>query len=438
MNIVVEEQPNCQVALRVEVPADRVNSEWESISKEFRKIAKIPGYRPGKIPSALVERRFSKEIREQVEKNIIRESIQKATAEKGLEIIAVSEVSEIELTPERAMNYTATLITAPDFELPDYKGVEIEIAEQKISDSEIEEALDRLRDPHAEYDPVEGRGLEMGDFAVLSFSSSLDGQPLKESHPKAPPMLLGRENFWMEMEENSFVKGFAAALAGLKPDEEKSFEITLDADFPYAELQGKTLKFDVNLHTINLKKLPEWTDELAAKVVPETTFEQLKEMVQKNLEKGAENNYEQSKRSMVLKKIMEQITCDLPTKMVASETASVLRDIVQENQARGIDEAEIRGHQDEILGAAQQSAEERVRSRFVLLKIAKEEKIEAEDKDVIEHISHMAAHYRIPIKKLISDLKKRDGIEDIREQIQASKALEFIASNAKISEPVAG
>lgn len=437
MNIVIEEQPNCEVALRVEIPAERVNTEWKSVSKEFQKFAKIPGYRPGKTPPAIVEKRFSKEIREEVQKNLLQESIQKATSDNNLQLLGVANVGEIELTPERNMSYSATLITSPNFELPEYKGIEIEIAEPKISETDVEDSLDRLRESHAEYDPVEGRGLEMGDFAVLTFSSSLDGTPLKESHPKAPPMLVGRDNFWFEMKEETFIKGFANALLGLKTDEERSFEITLDSDFPSAELQGKTLKFDATLHAINLRKLPEWSDELAAKVIPETTFDDLKEMVKKNLEQSAQNNYEQNKRSIALQKLMETITCELPTKMVSEETTSVLRDIVQENQARGIDEAEIRSHQDEILGAAQQGAEERVRSRFVLLRIAQEEKIEATDQDVIGHLSHMAAHYNLPIKKLIRDLQKRNGIQDIRDQIQASKALEFIATNATIREPAA-
>jgi len=435
MNIVVEEKPNCQVVVRVEVPADRVKTEWASVAKEFQKFAKVPGFRPGKVPASLIENRFAKDIRDEIEKNLVREGIRKAVDDNKLDLLGVSGVEEVELAPGQTMRYTATLITSPEIKLPDYKAIEVEVAPAEVTEELINSSMDRLREPHAEYDPVEGRGLAMGDFAVISFTTQLDGKPLGEVVPDAPPLLQGRQNFWIEMTSDAFVKGFCEALIGAVPDEVRAFDLTLEADFPFAALQGKSLHFEATLHAINVRKLPEWSDELAGKILANKDLASLRELVVENLKNSAEEQFERSKRSAVMEKIMSQITCELPNQLVARETAGLLREIIEENQVRGINEDEIRQHQDEILGAAKQGAEERVRSRFVLLRIAREEKLEATDQDLIGRLAEMASRYQIPIKKLITDLKKRDGIDSLREQILAAKALDFVASNVTVREP---
>jgi trigger factor len=435
MNIVAEEMPNCEVSLRVEIPAERVDREWSAVLGQFQKLAKIPGYRPGKAPVAIVEKRHNKDIRGEVETNLIREGIRKAAEDRKLDLLGVSEVKEVELGQDKILRYSAVVVTSPKFDLPDYKTLEIEAAKAVVDDSAVEKALDRLREPHAEYDPVEGRGLQLGDFAVISYKTSIDGKPLVESLPDAPPILAGRENFWIEMEEESFLKGFCQPLLGAKPDEERSYDLTVEADFPLQAMQGKTLHVDATVHAVNTRKLPEWNDELAARILPGKDLEALKSLVRENLERDAEERFEQDKRRASMAKIMEQIQCDLPRQLVADEAISVLREIVEENQVRGISEDEIRNHQDELMGAARQGGADRVRTRFVLLRVAREEKLQVTEQDLLNRVMAMSQRFQIPVKKLVADLKKRDGFSSLRESILAAKALDFIASNVTVREP---
>lgn len=435
MNIAVEEKPNCEVTMQVEVPAERVSNEWKKVAKDFQRAARIPGYRPGKAPQSLIDTRYAKDIREETTNKLLRETLNEAIREKKLKVLTVLKVDDLNLTPGETLRYTATLVTSPEFELPEYKNVAVEVASAPVKDEHVDTALDRLREPHASYDPIEDRGLEMGDFAVVSYSATLDGKPLAEAVPGVPPILNQRENFWIHANEESFIKGFSEALVGAKPDEDREFDLTVAEDYPIEALRGKSLHYKVSVHALNRQMLPEWNDELAARIMPEKTLAELKDAVRQNLERMEREDFERRKRALVMGKLMGAFTCELPAHLVSREMESVLRDIIEENQVRGISEDQIRSHQDEILGVARQNAAERVRSRFLLLRIAEKEKLEVTEQDLALRLTEMSMRYRIPAKKLVKDLKKRDGIEPLREQILASKALELIASQAVVSEP---
>lgn len=435
MNVVLEEQQNCEVLLTVEVPGDRVDSEWKNVADKFAKIAKLPGFRPGKAPRHLVESKYAREIREELTDSLLRSSMSEAIKEKGLRVLGVSKVENVDLGADRILRYQATIITSPDFELPEYEGVEIELAEPAVSDEDLERTLTQLREPHASYEAVEGRPLATGDYAVVTYETSLDGKPLKEVLPSTPPMLQGRQNFWVEVAPHSFLEGFSDHLVGMNSGDSKTFSLSLRQDFPLEDLRGKELGFSVTLHDIQKKILPDWNDELAGKIAPGKTVQDLCDTVRDNMEKMAKQRFEESKRGMLLNKLLEKVTCDLPTSLVQQQMTDILRDIVEENQGRGVSEDELREHQEEIVGAARQSAEQRVRSRFLLLRIAEKEKLRVEEQDLLARVYALSQRYDIPIKKLISDLRKRDGIEPMKEDILASKALDLLATKAMVKPP---
>jgi len=375
MKIVTENQPNCLVTLRVELPADRVSKEWKKIARNFQQHARIPGYRPGKAPQSLIDTRFASDIREELTNKLLRESLNEAIKEKALNVLSVSRVEDVEIGQDQSMHYSATVVTAPEFELPDYSAISAEIPAPKVTDADIARWLDELREPHATYTPVEGRALEMGDYAVITYAGTLDGKPLAEAVPETPPQLQARRNAWLLMSEEAFLPGFPQALLGAKPDEERTITVTVPADHFVAPLQGKTISYQVTLHAINTKVVPELNDELAAKIEPGVTAEKLRENVKQRLQQLAESRFEGAKRNEAMKFLLGKVTCELPADLVQREMSGILREIVQENQVRGVSEDELRKHQDELIGAAQQSALDRVRGNFLLLRIAEKEKL---------------------------------------------------------------
>ena len=150
MNVEVENLPNCIASLHIELPPDFVTKEWNEVVKGFRKVARIPGFRPGKAPQNVVEAKFRKEIQEELTKKLVSQMTREAIREKGLNVLSISDVDAVEFTPERSMRFTATLITAPEFELPDYKGIQVKVPSGEVTDQEVEQGLQNLRERHAD------------------------------------------------------------------------------------------------------------------------------------------------------------------------------------------------------------------------------------------------------------------------------------------------
>jgi trigger factor len=434
MNVVVESQPNCLVTLQVELPSDQVSREWTKVTRDFQRQARIPGYRPGKAPQALVESRFAKDIKEELTSKLLRESLNEAIREKNLRVLSVSQVENIEIAEDRTMRYRATVVTAPEFELPDYAFIPADIAKEKVSDESVKRWLDQMREPHATYEPVEGRALAMGDYAVLTYTASLEGRPLGEAVPAAPAQLQGRRNAWIFMDEGSLLPGFCRAIAGMNLNEERTISLHLPSDFALSSLAGRKLDYAVSLHAINTKIIPELDDALADKIDPGTTAEELEKKVRQRLENLAEIQFENAKRQAAVRYLLERVDCELPAPVVEKEMEGILRDIVRDNQVRGISDDEIRRHQDELIGAAQQGARDRVRGNFLLLRVAEKEKLNVTEEDVSRRILEMAARYEISVGKLVKDLERRNGFGPLREQILIGKALDLLAANVRVRE----
>jgi trigger factor len=437
MNIVAENQPNCLVTLQVELPADRVSKEWKEVASQFQRQVRIPGYRPGKAPQSIVDSRFAKDIREELTNRLLRSSLDEAIKEKKLRVITVSQVENVEIADDKTMRYRATVVTAPEFELPDYSAIDAEIPAPKVTDEDINRWLDELREPHSNYAPVEDRPVQMGDFAVISYTGTIDGKPIAEVVPDTPQQLQGRRNAWMLMAEKSLVPGFAEALVGTKNGEEKTISIDIPEDFPIESLRGKKIDYATTLHAINVKNVPELTDELAGKIDPGSTLEQLKEKMRTRLEEFGKNQYENAKRQAAVRFLLAKVECEVPESLVEREMESILKDIVRENQGRGISDEEIRKHEDELLGAAEQGAQERVRGNFLLLRVAEKENLQVAEQDIAQRVYQMAAQYEIPVNKLVKDLQKKNGFGPLREQILMGKALDLLSANVTVREPAA-
>lgn len=435
MNVVVENKPNCISTLRVELEPERVEREWKSVASQFQKIARLPGYRPGKAPQSLVDRKFSEDIRQELTNKLLREALNEAIEEKKLKVLTVSKVEDVEITAVRSMHFTATVVTAPDFELPDYRNITVELAKREVTDADVEEAVAAIAEQHAEFQTVEGRALEMNDFAVVTYAATLDGTPLAEAVENCPPLLAGRPNFWIRLTPETLAPGFSEALVGMNIGEPREFTLAIPEGFPFEAVRGKQLAYTVTLHEIRVRELPPIDDALANKLDPGKTIAEIRDRIRAELDARAGHEFENGKRDAALKQLHERFQCELPTHLVNNEMTGIVREIVQENQGRGVSEDEIKEHEEQIMGAAKQSATDRVRSMFLLLRIAEKEEIRVTEQDLAMHITQLAARYQIPVQKFVKDLQKRNAIGQIREQLLVGKALDFVASNVTVREP---
>ena len=437
MNVALDYQKNCVVVLDIDLPSDRVSTEWNTIAKEFQKKARLPGYRPGKAPASLIATRYAKDIEEEVKTKLVGEAIREAVKTHNLKIHAVEEVEKVEIAADKTMKILAKIVQNPEFELPDYKNITVEVEKKTVTDEDVKALLEYLRDPHSKFDPVTDRPLAMGDYAVVTYEGTVEGEPISQIAPKAPAQIQGRRNAWVLMDEGTLIPGFAKAIEGMEIARERTFALEVPESFPVEELRNRPVTYAVTLHAINTRTPAPLDDELAAKIEPGQTLEGLRKKIRERQEENAAYQFEIAKRNAVVTKLLSLFTCELPERLVESETNYILKDIVGDSQARGISDEEIKAHTQEIIQNASQTASNRVRSNFLLARIADEEKIEETDAEVYKAVLEMAERQQVPVKKMVGELSRGGGINRLRDQIRITKALDLLASGATVTQPAA-
>ncbi len=435
MNVVTEESDKCQVVLRVEVPAEKVNAEWKKVLSQFVSSAKMPGFRPGKAPASLFESKYADEIRGQVIGHVIDETLGEVIKEKALDVLEVSEVEEPELGKDRVLKFVAHLLVAPKIDLPDYENVEVPMDDIVVTDEHLQMSLDELRKGYATYEPVEGRALAMGDFSVVTYSAKLDGVPLKEAFPSAPPVLSGKTNFWLALMEASLLPGFCAELVGLEVGAKKEFPIVTPEDFPINELAGKKLEYEVEVIGNNQKVLPEWDDELVGKFAEGKSLAEFREMVKGNLEKGLEERVANLKFETMCKHLLDSTSFEVPEGYVEGEANQNLQKIVQENLGRGVSESLITQNEGNIRQAAYSNADQSVRLRFLLMAIGQKEGVKVEEKDLLEEIYIQAMSRQMDPQKFADEIRKNKAIKTVRDGVLFRKTVSLLVDKVKLVPP---
>jgi trigger factor len=434
MNVVVENLPNCVTTLRVEVDPAKVTKTLNEVTGTYTKLARIPGYRAGKAPKAIIEKKFQKEIREELEKKMVSEACKEAIQEKGLKVISVTGVDEVELGDDKSLKFTANLITRPDFQLPVYKGLVVPFKSTEVTDAEIDESINHLREQAADFvDITEDRGAQMDDFVVIDYRGTIDGAPVSEKFPKAGKPLSGNDDFWIQMVKEAFFPGFAEALVGAKPGEERTFEITVPEQFPVEGLPGQKIQYVVTLKNIKNKVLPEADDAFAETIMKGKTMAELREVAREEIGRQKKNDVEASKRSEIMRQLLSQVECELPLEMVRTETRRILQDIVRENQARGVGDEILKENEQEILGSAAQNARDKLKGTFILLRIGDAEGILATKEEFDQRINYLAARYDMKPDKLLKKLDERNAVDQILEEVITSKVLDFLVASASVS-----
>lgn len=432
MNVEVENLPHCVTTLRVEVPPEKVSAAWENIAKDYARYAKLPGYRPGKAPRAIVEKKFQKEIRDELQKRLLNESTREAITEKNLRVLSVTNVEDLEIGDDKTMRFTATLVTAPEFELPDYKAISVEVKPNEVTEDEINLAVENLRNQYADFTDILDRGLQMDDFAVIDYTGAIDGKPVHEVFPKAGKPLSGNKDFWIRLTPESFFPGFSDALLGAKPGESHEFDIEVPQDFAVEEMRGQKIHYAVTIKGVKEKQLPELTDEFAAKVIEGKNLGEMREIVKDELQRGKTTENENAKRSQIMTQLLSKVECELPEGMVRSETRRILAEIVRENQTRGVADEVLKENEKDLIGSASQSARDRLKGTFILIRIAEAEKISVTREELQQRIAAMAARYGMSFDKMLKELEKREALDSVNEEILTGKVLDFLSSNVSV------
>jgi trigger factor len=432
MKVEVEKQPGSVSTLQIELPPEEVSKEWDAIANSFARFAKIPGYRPGKAPRAVIEKRFRKEIQDELTKKLVSKSYHEAIEQEQLRVASLANIEDVHLGEDKSMRFRATVVTAPEFELPEYKNIPVQLPETKISESEIDAAVDRLRDQSADFVDVPQRGLEMNDFVVIDFEGSIDGRPISEIAPQASKNLHGGKKFWLHLVADNFLPKFCEQIVGQNPGETRTVNVDFATDFPIKELAGKQANYNVTVREIKQKVLPALDDVFAAKLIPGKTIAELRKIIEHDLVHEKEHGRERAKEGQVVKHLHERTQFELPPALVKNETRRILAELVQRNRERGVTDEMLKDKEKELIESAAGLAAHRLKTNFVLHRIAERENIKVSRDDINAQLREEAARYNVPMEKMRKELQEHDGLDAFAEQILLGKTLDFLKANVSV------
>ena len=434
MNVQLNSVSDTRKNLVVTLDPSEVDAEHLAVVNSFVLQARIPGFRPGKAPVAMIAKRFGKEIAEEFKQKVVAKAYRGALEKEKLPVLNIVNVEEGTIEPGTAVSITVAVDVRPDFTLPDYSGLTTEAEPTDATDAEVENVIERLRAERADFKPA-ARPAQKGDFVKLAYTGSLEGKPISEIAPDQ--QLYGKvPQTWEEVEgvQGGHLPGLGNQLSGVQAGDKKTVDIAFPADFTAVlPLAGKTAQYEVEVQEVRERILPEMNEEFF-KSNQVDNLESLRTQIVRNLKMQKEHANQMAARRQVTEAIAALVNFSVPESMVEAETQGVLRQFIEENMRRGVPAEQFEKDKKGLFAGAQQTAEKRVKIQLILAKVAEAEKIEVGERDLDNYIYREAQRSNQRPEKLAKDLgKDRARLRSIQESIIFDKAVDFLVSKAKVT-----
>ena len=434
MKVTVEQVGPCRKALRIEVPAEQVSTEYQKVIKEIASHARIPGFRQGKAPANVIEKQFSKDALEETRERLVPMAYQVALKQENLKPVSIVDVSDVQITRQLPLSFKVTVDLAPEFVLPTYKGIRVTSKKVEVKDEDVDQILNNMRDRSAHFEPVTNRAAQKEDVVEIDYAGTCEGRPMAELAPDRPELAQGKD-FWVLMSENmpEFLPGIKAQVEGMVIGQTKEVTISFPADYRAKSAAGKTAVYTITVKGVRERKAPELNDDFA-KTMGATSVDELRKTIRENLTATGETTEKGRQKDEIVKWLIENTPLtDLPQSLVEEEARHIIQDVVQENVRRGVNKDDIESHREDIFNRAAQSAADRVKVNYILSRIAEDEKVEVTDADVDRRVAEMAERYGTDPERMRAELAKRDTIDGLRRNLRLDKAVEVLHAAATIT-----
>ncbi|QSR85086.1 trigger factor [Methylacidimicrobium sp. B4] len=430
VTVQTEELGPCRKRLRIEVSADQVAQVRKEVVQHFSQMARLPGFRPGKAPTPLVERQFQKDIHDELQKMLISQGFREALQRQQIDAVRGLGTEDVRYLEGLSFSFAALVDCAPAFSLPDYSSMTIPQAETGVSKEDVDQALGKLLETRATFADAPDRPLAEGDYAVLRYEGTIDGQPVKSLFPMAG-VLAGSEDQWLLVKPGVFVPGFTEGILGMEIGQTRSLALSFPEDWFFEPLRGKTVDYSVTLSAIKERHLPSLSDDLA-KEIAGTDESGLRTMLQTAVEAEKKRAVHREQANHVLKTLLGSVEFPLPESLVEEETANAVREIVAENQERGVPLAVLEEKRGEIFSNARRLAAQRVKLRFVIERIAKNESVEVTEDELSRAVASLAHRQNLSPRQWVQRLP-RESFEALKRQILMEKVMDFLIEKAKVA-----
>ncbi len=412
----------CRRELDLEIPAEEITKQTEKIAKEFAKMARVPGFRPGKAPITLIKRRFAEDIKGEVLQKLVPEHVEKAVAEQKLTPVSQPQVDKLEFNEGQPVKFRASFDVLPEFSLANYKSLEIEMPEMGITDETVDKTLQEMRERAATFTPVEGRPIQDGDYVQVK----LHGKPEGEGEPLQADSVLchvGAEETMAPFNEN---------LRGGSTGDHKDFDVVYPADYPDAKLAGKTFHYAVDVLGIKTRTLPELNDEFAKDVSDATSLDELKKKVREGLEHERDHRQKDLQREKVLAELVKQHEFPVPESLVEHQMDVRLERVVRSLAQQGVDPRAVNVDWVSLRRKQEERAKDDVKAELVVDRIATEEKIDVTDEELQHELEHLASHSSQSAEALRASLTKQGTLDRMKAKLRSDKTLDWLAQNANV------
>jgi trigger factor len=419
-------ETTCKREIELEIPAENVTKATEKVARDLARVARIPGFRPGKAPVTLIRRRFAGDIQGEVLQSLVPEYLEKALDEKKLVPVTRPEVDKVEFKEGEPLKFRAVFEVLPEFELSNYKGLEIQVDALEAGEAQVDKVVEEMRERAATFVPVEGRAAKDGDFALIKLS----GMPEGGGDP------VEADNIMCHIGAEETLESFTENLRGANPGETKKFQSKYPDDYPDQKLAGKTYDYSVEVLAIKEKKLPEVNDEFAKDAAGEasgvTTVAELRKKILENLEAAKEEQQSSQAREKILEALVKKHDFPVPEALVEHQMDVRLERTVRSLTAQGVDPRAVNVDWVSLRRRQHDRAVDDVKAELLLDRIADAEKIEATDEDVEKEISALAERSGESATALRARLTKQGALDRMKSKLRSDKTIEWLYRNTRI------
>jgi trigger factor len=407
--------------VEIEIPVEVLDSERKRVTTEFLRQAKIPGFRPGKVPLPVVRQRFAKEIQDEVINRVLYKSFYEAIADRGVQPVGDPRLEHIdEYIAGAPLKYKAEFEIKPEIQLAEYRGLEIDDPQIEVTDHDIDSMIERLRDQASSYRTETERGIEDGDFAVIEISSS--GEGVEPEDPRNGHFRFGEETPLPELHD---------ALRGKKPGERVEFDHAYGDDAQNENFRGKTVHHSVELKEIRIQEKPEVDDQFAQSVGGWETVDQMREAIAADIRRYRDVEALRMKKNQIGDRLLALHHFEVPGKLVNDELKKSLQNYARFLASQGINLETAEIDWEKLTRDFRPEAEKRARRALILEAIAKKENLVAADAEVDREIRKAAQESGREFVDVKHRLKHDGGYEELRESLNAEKALDLVLQEAK-------
>lgn len=409
-------------SLSVEIPSEVVEAEIDRVARDYSKRARIPGFRPGKVPARVIRQRFKDQILHDVAHDLVPRAVDEALREKGLEPVSTPDVREVVIEAGRPLTFTASFDTLPPFDAGDFSTIRLRRPGSVVSDEAVTQALERLRARAARYEPVEGRGVVDGDIVTVDIERT-DATGAADTH----------QDVAIEMGAAANPPGFDAHLLGLEPGATARFSITFPPDYAASELAGTTVGYVVSVKAIKRRVLPELDDEFAKDMGDFPTLEALRARVREDLEHEARHAADHELRNDLMKQLSQRIPFEIPAALVDREIDRRLEEFASRLMQQQIDPRQAGIDWQAFRESQRDAAREAVAAALVLDEVARQEQIAVTEAEIEQEIARYAERAARTPAAVRAALQKEGGLSRISAGLRREKSIDSVMARATIT-----